>query len=136
MLLVLFPPCLFISVFNFCQSDYLVSQCVLPWVFPAWDSLCFLDLVGYFLLYAREVSSYYLLRYFLRSFLSLLSFWNLYSDEYWCLYCCPRGVFRLSSFFFFHSFFYIVFCGSDFHHSVFHVTYLSFCLSYFAFDSL
>ena len=27
------------SVFNFCQFDYYVSQCVPLWVYPAWDSL-------------------------------------------------------------------------------------------------
>ena len=59
-----------LSVFNFCQFDYYVSQCALPWVYPAWDSLCFLDFVDYFLSHVREVFSYYLFKYFLRSFLS------------------------------------------------------------------
>ena len=59
-----------LSVFNFCQFDYYVSQCALPWVYPAWDSLCFLDLVDYFLSHVWEVFSYYLFKYFLRSFLS------------------------------------------------------------------
>ena len=35
----------------------------------------------------------------------------------------------------FHSFLYILFCGSDFHHSVLQVIYPSFCLSYFAIDT-
>ena len=38
-----------LSVFNFCQFHYYVSWCVPPWVYPAWDSMCFLDLVDYFL---------------------------------------------------------------------------------------
>ena len=38
-----------LSVFNLCQFDYCVSWCVPPRVYPAWDSLCFLDLVDYFL---------------------------------------------------------------------------------------
>ena len=29
----------------FCEFDYYVSWCVIPLVYPAWDSLCFLDLV-------------------------------------------------------------------------------------------
>ena len=33
------------------------------------------------------------------------------------------------------SLFHILFCGSDFHHSVFQVTYLFFCLRYSATDS-
>ena len=35
----------------------------------------------------------------------------------------------------FHSFFFILFCGSEFHHSAFQVTYPFFCLSYSAIDS-
>ena len=42
-----------------------------PWVYPAWDSLPFLDLVDHSLSHVREVFSYYLLKYFLESFLSL-----------------------------------------------------------------
>ena len=42
-----------ISAFNFCQFDYYVSQCIPPWVYPSWDSLCFLDLVDYFLSHVR-----------------------------------------------------------------------------------
>ena len=45
----------FIFVFNFCHFDYYVSQCVPPWVYPAWDSLCFLGLVDYFLSHVREI---------------------------------------------------------------------------------
>ena len=29
---------IFIFLFNFCQFDYCVSQCVPPWVYPVWDS--------------------------------------------------------------------------------------------------
>ena len=42
-----------------------------PLVF-SWDSLCFLDLVDCFLSHVRETFSYYLFKYFLRSFLELL----------------------------------------------------------------
>ena len=77
-----FFPCsfyYFISVFNFHQSDYYVSQCVSPWVSPAWNPLCSLDLVDYFFFHVWEVFSYYLFKCFLRSFLSLLSFWGPYN---------------------------------------------------------
>ena len=47
-----------------------------------------------------------------------------------CLILFQRSL-RLSSFFFFfHSFFCILFCSSDFHHSVLQVIYLCFCPSY------
>ena len=58
-------------VFNFCLFDYSVSWFGPPWVYPSWDSLCFLDLVDYFLSHVQEVFSYYLFKYFLKSFLSL-----------------------------------------------------------------
>ena len=48
-----------------------MSWGVLPWVYPVWDSLGFLDLGGYFLPHFREVFSYYLLEYFLMAFLLL-----------------------------------------------------------------
>ena len=54
----------------FVSFDYYVSWCVPPWVYPAWDSLCFLDLVDYFLSHVREIFSYYLFKCFLGSFLS------------------------------------------------------------------
>ena len=66
-------------VFNFCQCVYYVSWCVPPWVYPSWESLCFLALVDYFLSHVREIFSYYLFKYFLRSFLSLFSFWGPYN---------------------------------------------------------
>ena len=50
-----------------------------------------------------------------------------------CLMLSQRSL-RWSSFFF-HSFFYILFCGSDFHRSALQVIYPFFCLSYSAMDS-
>ena len=61
----------FIFVFNFCQFDYYVSQCVPPWVYPAWDSLCFLDLVDYFLSHIK--ASFQLLSLQLFSYVLSLS---------------------------------------------------------------
>ena len=70
-----FPCCFlyFIFVFNFCQFYNYVSWCVPPWIYPAWVSLCFQDLVDYFLSHIREVFSCYLFKRFLRFFLSLLT---------------------------------------------------------------
>ena len=45
-----------------------MSWGVLPWVYPVWDSLGFLDLGDYFLPHFREVFNYYLLKDFLMVF--------------------------------------------------------------------
>ena len=55
-----------------------MSWGVLPWVFPVWDSLDFLDLGDYFLAHFREVFNYYLLKYFLMVFLFVFYFWDSY----------------------------------------------------------
>ena len=54
---------------------------VLPWVYPVWDSLGFLDLGGYFLPQFREVFNYYLLKYFLMAFLFVIFFWDSYDSN-------------------------------------------------------
>ena len=69
----------FFFVCSFCQFDYYVSQHIPPWVYPAWDSLCFLDFSDSFLSCVSEVFGHYLFKYFLRPFLSLFSFWDPYS---------------------------------------------------------
>ena len=57
-----------------------MSWGVLPWVYPVWDSLGFLDLGDYFFPHFREVFNYYLLKYFLMVFLFVF-FWDSY-DSY------------------------------------------------------
>ena len=97
-----------------------------PWVYPAWDSLPFLDLVDHSLSHVREVFSYYLLKYFLESFLSLSSpYGNL------LVHLMLSQKFLTLLFFFFP---YILFRSSDFHHSVLQVPYPFFCLSCSAID--
>ena len=63
-------------LFNFCQFDYSELWCVPSWVYPARSSLHFLNLVDFFLSQVRGDFSYYVFKYFLRSFFSLLSFWH------------------------------------------------------------
>ena len=63
-------------------------------------SLCFLDLTDSFLSHVREVFSYYFFKYFLRSFLSLFSFWDPIVQMLVHLLLSLRSL-RLSSFFFF-----------------------------------
>ena len=97
-----------------------MSWSVPPWVYPAWDFLCFLDLVDFFLSCVKEVFSCYLFKYFLRSFLSLSSPSGTPMMQMLVCLMSSQRFLRLSSFFFFfHSLFYILFSGSDFHHSVF-----------------
>ena len=56
-----------------------MSWGVLPWVYPIWDSLGFLDLHDYFLPQFREVFNYYL-QYFLMVFLFVF-FWDSYDSN-------------------------------------------------------
>ena len=58
-----------------------MSWGVLPWVYPVWDFLGFLDLGDYFLPHFREVFNYYLLKYFLMVFLFVFSFWDPYDSN-------------------------------------------------------
>ena len=127
MLFVIFP-----FVFNFCQFDYYVSRHVSPWVYPAWDSLCFPELTDYFLSHIREVFNYNLFKYFFRPFLFLF-FWDPYNLNV--------GAFNvvlevsetvLNSF---HSSFFTLLFSSCFHYFIFQITYLFFCLCYSAIDS-
>ena len=83
-----------------------MSWGVLPWVFPASDSLGFFDLSGYFLPHFREVFNYYLLKYFFMAFsfcccllLGLLCF------KCWGIQHCPRGLWGCPHFLFFFYFF-------------------------------
>ena len=73
-------------------------------------------------------------KYFLRSLLSLSSPSGTPMMRMLVHLMLSQESLRPSSFFFL-SLFYILFCGSDFHHSVLQVTYLFFCLSYSAVDS-
>ena len=50
--------------------DLCVSRCMSPSLgYPSWNTMYFQDLVDYFLSHVREVFSYYLFKYLLRSFL-------------------------------------------------------------------
>ena len=111
-----------------------MSWGVLPGVYPVWDSLCFLDLGGYFLRHFREVFNYYLLKYFLMAFLFVFCFWDSYDLNV--------GVFNIVPevsevvLIFLNSFFFSPLCFIYFHHSIFHLTYPIFCLSYSTVGSL
>jgi len=52
---------------------------------------------------------------------SLFSFWDIYNTNVGAFNVVPWSLGLSSLFFFFHSFSYILFCGSDFNHSVFQI---------------
>ena len=83
MLFVVFP--LLLLMFVLCDWSLLIWLiCVLgclPWVYPVWDSLAFLDLGDYILPHFREVFNYYLLKYFLIVFLFVFFFWDSYDSN-------------------------------------------------------
>ena len=58
-----------------------MSWGILPWVYPVWDSLGFLDLGDYFLPHVRDVFNYYLLEYFVMAFLFVFFFWDSYDSN-------------------------------------------------------
>ena len=69
--------CFFLAAFNICSLCLifvnLINMClggVLPWVYPVWDSLGFLDLGDYFRPHFRNVFNYYLCKYFVMALLS------------------------------------------------------------------
>ena len=110
-----------------------VSWHVSLWVFPVWYSLCFLDLIDYFLSIVREVFNYNLFKYFLRHFLFLFFFWDPYNSNVDAFNVVPEvSETVLNSF---HSFFFILLPGSYFHHFIFQLTYPFFCLSDSTIDS-
>ena len=110
-----------------------MSWCVSPWIYPVWDSLCFLDLIDYFLSHIREVFNYNLFKYSLRHFLFLFLFGDPYNLNVGVFNVVPEvSETVLNSF---NSLFFFLLCSSYFHYFIFQVTYPFFCLSYSAIDS-
>ena len=89
---------------------------------------CFLNLVDCFFSHVWKVFSYYVFKYFLKTFLSPPSGTHIMPMLVY-LKLSQRSL-RLSSFLFI---LFSMFCGSDFHHSVLQVIYPFFCLSYSVF---
>jgi len=92
---------IFINLINMCLGAFhLVS--------PIWDSLGFLDLGGYFLHYFKEIFNYYLIKYFLMSFLFVFFCWDSYGLNVGAFNIVPEvsEVVLIS----FYSFFFFPFC--------------------------
>ena len=116
----------FDSLINMCLGVFLLGFILL-------GTLCFLDLTNYFLSHITEVFNYILFRYFLSLFLFLFFLWDPYNLNVGVFNVVPEvSETVLNSF---HSFFFILLCGSYFHYFIFQVTYPFFCLSYSAIDS-
>ena len=97
------------------------------------EILCFLTLSECFLSHIREIFGYNLFKYFLWSF-SLSSPSGIPTMQMLvCLMLSQRS--KILSSVLFILFFFVLFCGSDFHPSVFHLTYSFFFLHYPAIDT-
>ena len=107
---------------------------VSPWIYPIWDSLWFLHLGGYFFSHFREVFNYYVLKYFLMPFLFVCFFYDTYDSNVRVFNIVPEisEVVPIS----FNSFYVFPLCFIYFHHSIFHLIYPLFCLSYSTVGSL
>ena len=117
---------IFVNLITMCLGVFLL-RFILPGSLCAsctWVAISF-PMLGKFSTLISQIFSH--------SFLSLFSFWDPYNVNV----CAFNVVLEVSQavFISFHSFFFILFHGSEFHHSVFQVTYLFFCLSYSVIDS-
>ena len=77
-------------VFSLCQFDQYVSWRVSPWVYPVWDCLCLLDLIGYFFFHVGEIFNYNLFKKFLIPFFS--SSGTPIIQRLVCLILCQRSL--------------------------------------------
>ena len=122
MLFVVFPLLIFIFVLHV-WSLLIWLICVLGCFalgLSFLDSLGFLDLGDYPLPHFREVFNYYLLKYFLMTFLFVFFFWD-YDSNVGAFHIVPEvpEVVLIS----FHSFSFFPFCYIYFHHSISYLTY-------------
>ena len=101
---------IFVSLSSMCLSMFLLGLIL-------YGTLSFLDLGNCFLSHVMEVFRYYVFKYFLRLFPSLFSFWDPYNVNIGVFDFVP--VVSKTVLVSFHSFFFLLFCSSDFHHSVF-----------------
>ena len=111
-----------------------MSWHVSPWIYPVWDSLCFLDLIGYFPSHIREAFNYNLFKYFLSPFLFLFFFWDHCNSNVGAFNVVPEVSETASILFILFSLFCSVVVISAILYSR-TVTSPFFCLSYSAIDS-
>ena len=81
----------------------LISMClwhVSPWIYPVWDSLCFLDLIDYSLFHVGEIFNHNLFKNFLIPFLFLVFFWDPYNLNVGAFDIVPEVTETILSYFF------------------------------------
>ena len=107
---------LYLVFVNF-NSMWLVSL----WVYPVWNSLCFLDLIIYFFFHVGKIVNYTLFNNLFIPFLFLFFFWDPYYLNIGAFDIVPKvseTIFRS-----FHSFYFILLFRSCFHHFIFQRTF-------------
>ena len=113
---------IFDNLINMCLGVFLLG-------FILYGTLPFLDLIDYFLTHIRKFSTIISSNIFSVPFFFLF-FWDPYNSNVVAFNVVPEvSEIVLNSF---HSFFFILLCGSCFHFFIFQVTYPFFCLSYSA----
>ena len=116
----------FVSLLSMCLGVFLLG-------FILYGTLCLLDLIDYFFFQVGKIFNYNLFKSFLISFLFLFFFWNLYISNVDVFDIVPEvSETVLSSF---HSFYFILFFRSFFHHFIFQLTDLFSCFRNSAIDS-
>ena len=111
-----------------------VSWHVSLWVYLVWDSLCLLDLIGYFLFHVGEIFNYNLLKSFLITLLFLFFFfWDHYNLSVGAFDMVPEASETILSSF--PCFYFILLFRSYFHHFIFQLTDSFFYFRYSAIDS-
>ena len=114
-----------VSLINMCLSVFLLG-------FNSYETLHFLDLIDYFFFHIKKFFNYNLFKIFLYlyCFLLLLGHYNSNVGTFTIVLEVSETI--LNSFY---SLFFIQLFSSYFHHSIFHLTYSLFCLSYSAIES-
>ena len=117
---------IFICLINMCLSMFLLGFILYGTLCTSWTWVTIsFPMLGKF-------STPNLFKYFPRPFLFFF-FWDPYYSNVGAFNVVPKvSETVLISF---HYFFFILFHGSNFHHSIFQLTYPFFCLSYSAVDS-
>jgi len=104
-----------------------VSWGVLPWVYPVWASLGFLHLGDYFLPILGKFSTIISISIFSWPFFLSSDSRTPMTQMLGCLTSSEVSEVSLISF---HYLFFFPLCFIYLHHSIFHLTYPIFCLSY------
>ena len=105
-----------------------MSWGVSPWVYPVWDPLSFLDMGGYFLPILGQFSTITFSSIF--PWLFFLSSSQIPVIQMLGHLTLSQRCLRLSSSLLILYFFFFPLCFIYFHHSIFHLTYPIFSLSY------